>query len=94
MKGRNWIILGGAIAIGLGGAGVAAQAPSDTPRPQKGGGTTPASWSYEIKDGKRVPRAQRKVNADGSWSEESRSGKCVVTRNGRDGEVRTTRSCD
>jgi hypothetical protein len=41
-----------------------------------------------------VPRIPRKVNADGSWTEEIRQGNCTVTRTGRDGEVRETRKCD
>jgi hypothetical protein len=92
-KRRNILVLAGAVALGLSAVAVAAQAPSDTPRPQKGGGT-PAGWSYDIKDGKRVPKAQRKVNPDGSWSEETRSGNCTETRTGKNGEVRTTRACD
>ncbi|HEY0627317.1 MAG TPA: hypothetical protein VGD10_11365 [Allosphingosinicella sp.] len=55
---------------------------------------TPASWPYEIKNGKRVPRVPRVVNADGSWTEEVRQGNCTVTRTGRDGEVREVRKCD
>lgn len=56
--------------------------------------TTPDGWSYEIKNGKRVPKVPRKTNADGSWVEEYRSGKCLVTRTGRSGEVREVRKCD
>jgi hypothetical protein len=55
---------------------------------------TPTSWSYEIKNGQRVPKADRVVHADGSWTEEIRQGNCTVTRNGRQGEVRETRKCD
>lgn len=93
MKRLNWIVVEGAAALALSAVAVAAQTPSDTPRPQKGG-NTPPGWSYQIKDGKRVPRAERKVNADGSWTEESRSGNCTERRTGRNGEVRTTRTCD
>jgi hypothetical protein len=42
--------------------------------------STPNSFNWEIKDGKRVPKGQRKVNADGSWREEIRQGKCVTVR--------------
>ena len=31
---------------------------------------TPKGWSYEIKDGKRVPKGNRVTNPDGSWREE------------------------
>lgn len=55
---------------------------------------TPASWSYEIKNGQRVPKANRVTNADGSWTEEIRQGNCTVTRTGRSGEVREVRKCD
>lgn len=55
---------------------------------------TPTSWSYDIKNGQRVPKAERVVQADGSWIEEIRQGNCMVTRNGRQGEVRETRKCD
>ncbi|HEY0627316.1 MAG TPA: hypothetical protein VGD10_11360 [Allosphingosinicella sp.] len=54
---------------------------------------TPANWSYEIKNGQRVPKANRVTNADGSWTEEIKQGNCTVTRTGRDGEVREVRTC-
>ena len=45
---------------------------------------TPKGWNYEIKDGKRVPKAGNRVtNQDGSWREEVRQGNCVTSRNGR-----------
>ena len=47
---------------------------------RRSGGSTPSSWNYEIKDGKRVPKAERKVNADGSWREEIRQGTCVTVK--------------
>lgn len=55
---------------------------------------TPANWSYEIKNGKPVPKVQRKMNSDGSWTEELRQGNCVVTRHGKKGEIHETRKCD
>lgn len=55
---------------------------------------TPDSWSYEIRNGQRVPKAgNRVVHADGSWTEEIKQGNCTVTRTGRQGEVRETRKC-
>ena len=36
--------------------------------------TVPKNWSYEIKDGKRVPTGQRVTNADGSWRARKLSG--------------------
>lgn len=59
-----------------------------------GNAKTPANWSYEIRNGQRVPKASRVVQADGSWTEEIKQGNCVVTRTGRDGEVREVRKCD
>ena len=56
---------------------------------------TPKSWNYEIKDGKRVPKGDRQVNADGSWHEEFRQGKCVtIKEKSPSGEYKETRRCD
>ena len=57
--------------------------------------STPKSFNYEIKDGKRVPKGNRVTNADGSWREEVRVGKCVtVKEKSSDGVYRESRSCD
>ena len=56
---------------------------------------TPKDFNWEIKDGKRVPKGQRQTNADGSWREEIRQGKCVtVKEKSAAGEYKETRSCD
>ena len=56
---------------------------------------TPKGWSYEIKDGKRVPKGERTVNADGSSREEIRKGSCVTIKEKlATGEVKTTSRCD
>lgn len=56
---------------------------------------TPANWSYEIRNGRRVPRGNRVTQADGSWREEVRDGACVTTRTmSASGEYRETRACD
>lgn len=56
---------------------------------------TPKNWSYEIVDGKRVPKGERKVNPDGSWREEIRQGKCVtIKEKSAAGEYKETRKCD
>ena len=83
-------------ALAVAATGAVAAVWAATPDQSKGKGTrnTPPGWSYEIKDGKRVPRVPRTVHADGSWSEEIRQGNCTVTRTGRQGEVRETRKCD
>lgn len=88
MKAIFWIGAAGAAVFAVG-AAAAWAAPE-----QKRGRNTPPDWSYEIRNGQRVPRVPRKVNADGSWTEEIRQGNCTVTRTGRDGEVRETRKCD
>ena len=57
--------------------------------------TVPKNWSYEIKDGKRVPKGSRVTNADGSWREETRQGKCItVKEKSPTGEYKETRRCD
>ena len=56
---------------------------------------TPKDWGYEIVDGKRVPKAKRQVNADGSWREERKMGDCIeVKERTAAGEIHITRTCD
>ena len=56
---------------------------------------TPKGWSYEIKDGKRVPKAERVTNPDGSWREEVRQGNCVtIKERSAAGEYKETRQCN
>ena len=56
---------------------------------------TPKNWNYEIKDGKRVPKGERVTNADGSWREEVRQGKCItIKEKTAAGEYKETRRCD
>ena len=57
---------------------------------------TPRNFSYEIRDGKRVPKpSNRIVNSDGSWREEIRQGSCVtVKEKSAAGEYKETRRCD
>jgi hypothetical protein len=56
---------------------------------------TPKGWSYEIKDGKRVPKSNRINNQDGSWREEVRQGNCMtVKERSASGEYKETRQCD
>ena len=80
--------LAGAV-IGLGFAAAASAQPASKQ-------PTPKSWNYEIRDGKRVPKANnRQVNADGSWREEVRVGKCITIKEKTSaGEYRETRRCD
>ena len=56
---------------------------------------TPRNWSYEIKDGKRVPKANRVTKPDGSWREEVRQGNCVtIKEKSAAGEYKETRQCN
>ena len=57
---------------------------------------TPKGWNYEIRDGKRVPKAGNRVtNADGSWREEVRQGNCVTVKEmSKNGEYKETRQCN
>ena len=56
---------------------------------------TPRGWSYEIKDGKRVPKGNRITNPDGSWREEVRQGNCVtIKERSAAGEYKETRQCN
>ena len=84
---KTAIVLGGialVAAVGIASA-AAAQATQSTPK----------SWNYEIKDGKRVPKGNRMTNADGSWREEVRQGSCVtIKEKSAAGEYKETRRCD
>jgi hypothetical protein len=55
---------------------------------------TPKGWSYELKDGRPVPKGNRTTNADGSWREVLRQGACTtVKEKTASGEYRETREC-
>lgn len=57
--------------------------------------STPKNWSYEIKDGKRVPRGNRVTKPDGSWREEFHQGNCTTVREkSPTGEYKETRQCN
>ena len=84
--GRTVLVLGG-VAV-LAAAGWATVAAAQTQQ-------TPKGWSYEIKDGKRVPKGNRVTNPDGSWREEVRQGNCVtVKERSASGEYKETRQCN
>ena len=86
-----WIAAGLVAGFGFAAAAAAYASPSQGQQAQ----STPKGWSYEIKDGKRVPKGNRTVNADGSWREEIRQGKCTtVKEKTAAGEYKETRSCD
>ena len=61
----------------------------------KSGASTPNNFSYELKNGRRVPKGARTANADGSWKEEVRDGACVtIKERTASGEYREVRKCD
>ena len=85
-SGKWMLVVGAALvaATALGGVALAQQTQQ-----------TPRGWSYEIKDGKRVPKANRVTNADGSWREEIRQGNCVtIKERSSSGEYKETRECN
>jgi len=85
--GKMMPVLGGAALVAGAGFATAASAQQD----QK----TPKNWSYEIKDGKRVPKGNRVTNPDGSWREEVKQGNCVtVKEKSATGEYKETRQCN
>jgi hypothetical protein len=80
----------GAVAL-VGGVGLATAAYAQQGQDQR----TPSGWSYEIKDGKRVPKGNRVTNPDGSWREEVRQGNCVtIKERSAAGEYKETRQCN
>ena len=84
--GKKLLVLGGVAVIAAAGLTTAASAQDQT---------TPKSWSYEIKDGKRVPKGNRVTNPDGSWREEVRQGNCVtIKEKSASGEYKETRQCN
>ena len=85
------------IVLGVGAVAFAATAASAAYAQATGGNdqATPNSFNWEIKDGKRVPKGNRVTNADGSWREEIRQGKCVtIKEKSAAGEYKETRKCD
>ena len=86
---KTALLIGLAVVASAGFAGAALAAPDRDTQ------STPKGWNYEIKDGKRVPKGNRVTNADGSWREEVRQGKCItVKEKTANGEYRETRRCD
>ena len=82
------LLIGAAVMIGAAGAAYAQSNASNTQ-------STPKGWNYEIKDGKRVPKANRVTKADGSWREEVRQGNCVtIKEKTASGEYKESRRCD
>ncbi len=85
---KTAMVLGGIALVAAVGFATAAAAQATSQ-------STPKNWNYEIKDGKRVPKGDRVTNADGSWREETRQGKCVtVKEKSAAGDYKETRQCD
>jgi len=85
---KKMLVLGGValVAAGLGASMASAQAQTQQ---------TPKGWSYEIKDGKRVPKGNRVTNPDGSWRETIKQGNCVTIKEmSAQGEYKETRQCN
>ena len=88
---RKKAILIGAVALGAA-AGLASAAYAQAQGQDQ---QTPKNWSYEIRDGKRVPKGNRVTYADGSWREEVRQGNCVtIKERSASGEYKETRQCN
>jgi uncharacterized low-complexity protein len=84
-------LLVGALVLGAT-AAYAAAAPAPE---QQASAQTPKGWSYELKNGQRVPKGNRVTNADGSWREEVKQGNCVtVKEKSATGEYKETRQCN
>lgn len=87
---RKALVVGAAAFVAVVGFASAASAQASGQDQQ-----TPRGWNYEIKDGKRVPKANRVSNADGSWREEVRQGNCVtIKERSAAGEYKETRQCN
>ncbi|MEQ7874196.1 hypothetical protein ABDK56_09365 [Sphingomonas sp. ASV193] len=94
--GKTVLVVGvAALALGVAGASYARAADPTGGNAAALTGKTPQGWSYDVKDGKRVPKASRTTNADGSWREETKQGNCTtVKESSASGEIKTTRSCN
>jgi hypothetical protein len=85
----------GAVALGATAAYAAAAPQQSQQTEQAQNAKTPQGWSYDIKNGQRVPKGNRVTNADGSWREEVKQGNCVtVKEKSATGEYKETRQCN
>lgn len=90
VSGRKALIVGAVALVAVAGFASAAYAQA-----QGQDQRTPKGWSYEIKDGKRVPKGDRVTNSDGSWREEVHQGNCVtIKERSAAGEYKETRQCN
>jgi hypothetical protein len=90
-----WKVVLGFGALALAATAASAAYAQATGEQATGDQATPSNFNWEIKDGKRVPKGNKQVNADGSWREEIRQGKCVtIKEKSAAGEYKETRKCD
>lgn len=83
-----YALIAGAVVLG---ATAAYAAAPPAPAPQQ----TPKGWSYDLKNGQRVPKGNRVTNPDGSWREEVKQGNCVtVKEKSATGEYKESRQCN
>ena len=86
------LLVVGAVALGATAAYAAAAPAQNQNQPSA---QTPKGWSYDIKNGQRVPKGSRVTNPDGSWREEVKQGNCVtVKEKSATGEYKETRQCN
>ena len=87
---KRVLVLGGVALLAAAGYATVAAAQS-----QGQDRATPKGWSYEIRDGKRVPQGNRVTHPDGSWREEVRQGNCItIKEKSAAGEYKETRQCN
>ena len=85
---RRALVIGGGFVVVLLAGGFATAALAQDRQ-------TPKGWSYELRDGKRVPKANRVTKSDGSWREEVKQGNCVtIKEKSAAGEYKETRQCN
>ena len=83
----KYVLIIGAVAFGA--TAAYAAAPQAQPSSQ-----TPKGWSYDLKNGQRVPKGNRVTNPDGSWREEVKQGNCTtVKEKSANGEYKESRQC-
>lgn len=88
-RGRIKLVTGTVLALFVAGSANAIVQPSG-PAP-----SVPKSFSYELRDGKRIPKTNRVTNADGSWREEMHQSQCTTVKvKTAAGDYTETRKCN
>jgi hypothetical protein len=84
-----------AVTAGFGLASVALAEAAPQAQKQAQVTPTPKGWNYQLDaKGNRIPKGNRVTNADGSWREEVRQGKCTTVKEmSAKGEYKETHSC-